>query len=267
MADRRARRTGWCWSESDFQRIYRSVNMYYFASWARTPASVRTAAADVLVADPVYLRRRIDPLAPTVSALLGGPTELAGAGGQHRGLPAPARRKGAGQQLSARRLGARCKVRLNDKAAEGRARRSATGWRPSCSSPCRTRRPRRSARSSWSAPNGRAAVRSASDAGRSPTRRRAGRRSAPAASTSSTPKHRLVRAVRRRRQVGRHPVPGRSAQPTGGARHRGGLARRATAAGGGHGRRPVLYVSLDRDGATLGDARAAQQVRPGPRHG
>ncbi|MFG3494484.1 LpqB family beta-propeller domain-containing protein [Streptomyces sp. NPDC047928] len=55
--------------ESDFQRNYRSVNKYYFAS-----------GQDWVVADPVYIRKRQDPvtrmdsLTQTVKALLEGPT-------------------------------------------------------------------------------------------------------------------------------------------------------------------------------------------------
>ncbi|WP_175407266.1 LpqB family beta-propeller domain-containing protein [Streptomyces sp. TRM64462] len=55
--------------ESDFQRNYRSVNKYYFAS-----------GRNWLVADPVYIRKRQDPvtqmdsLTQTVKALLEGPT-------------------------------------------------------------------------------------------------------------------------------------------------------------------------------------------------
>ncbi len=56
-------------SESDFQRNYRSVNKYYFAS-----------GKNWVVADPVYIRKRQDPvtrmdsLTQTVKALLEGPT-------------------------------------------------------------------------------------------------------------------------------------------------------------------------------------------------
>jgi hypothetical protein len=61
-------------SESDFQRIYHSADMYYFADLGadarRTGSTVET-----LVADPVYLRNQTDPLVATVSALLGGPTD------------------------------------------------------------------------------------------------------------------------------------------------------------------------------------------------
>ncbi|WP_369144546.1 LpqB family beta-propeller domain-containing protein [Streptomyces sp. R44] len=55
--------------EADFLRNYRSVNKYYFAS-----------GADWVVADPVYIRQRqdpvtrMDPVTQTVKALLEGPT-------------------------------------------------------------------------------------------------------------------------------------------------------------------------------------------------
>ncbi|MDT3399263.1 LpqB family beta-propeller domain-containing protein [Streptomyces sp. B1866] len=59
--------------ESDFQRIYHSVNRYYFAELGPDVAT-SSMGGDVLVADPVYLRRRIDPVTATVKALLDGPT-------------------------------------------------------------------------------------------------------------------------------------------------------------------------------------------------
>ncbi|MEE1928062.1 LpqB family beta-propeller domain-containing protein [Streptomyces sp. TRM 70351] len=59
--------------EADFQRIYRSVNTYYFAGLGQE-ARALPSGRNVLVADPVYLRRRIDPVADTVRALLSGPT-------------------------------------------------------------------------------------------------------------------------------------------------------------------------------------------------
>jgi hypothetical protein len=60
-------------SDSDFQRIYQSVNRFYFAQPA--PDAGRSAPAqDGLVADPVYVRRRIDPVSATVQALLSGPS-------------------------------------------------------------------------------------------------------------------------------------------------------------------------------------------------
>ncbi|MFG2894661.1 LpqB family beta-propeller domain-containing protein [Streptomyces sp. NPDC048248] len=59
--------------QSDFQRIYRSVNKYYFASY-NTEAGQPKAGRNVLVADPVYLRQRIEPIKASVEALLAGPT-------------------------------------------------------------------------------------------------------------------------------------------------------------------------------------------------
>ncbi|MEU7582669.1 LpqB family beta-propeller domain-containing protein [Streptomyces sp. NPDC041068] len=56
--------------ESDFQRIYRSVNKYYFAG----PSGAGVSGQTGLVADPVYIRQRIDPLTQTVKTLLEGPT-------------------------------------------------------------------------------------------------------------------------------------------------------------------------------------------------
>lgn len=58
---------------SDFKRIYRSVNKYYFASY-KSEAGEPRAGRNVLVADPVYLRQRIDPVTTSVQALLEGPT-------------------------------------------------------------------------------------------------------------------------------------------------------------------------------------------------
>lgn len=57
--------------ESDFQRIYRSVNKYYYATRASGMGSDGQRA---LVADPIYIRQRIDPLTETVKSLLHGPT-------------------------------------------------------------------------------------------------------------------------------------------------------------------------------------------------
>ncbi|UNZ19041.1 LpqB family beta-propeller domain-containing protein [Streptomyces sp. 891-h] len=59
--------------ESDFQRIYRPINTYYYAELGPDAESI-TDGQNVLVADPVYLRRRIDPVTKTVSALLQGPS-------------------------------------------------------------------------------------------------------------------------------------------------------------------------------------------------
>ncbi|MFG2291568.1 LpqB family beta-propeller domain-containing protein [Streptomyces sp. NPDC048595] len=59
---------------SDFQRIYRSVNKYYFASY-KSESEEPKASRNVLVADPVYLRQRIKPITASVEALLSGPTD------------------------------------------------------------------------------------------------------------------------------------------------------------------------------------------------
>jgi hypothetical protein len=59
---------------SDFQRNYLSVNKYYFASNAEAGESPQPAA----VADPVYVRRRVDPMTQMVRSLLNGPTTWLG---------------------------------------------------------------------------------------------------------------------------------------------------------------------------------------------
>jgi hypothetical protein len=56
--------------KSDFQRNYRSVDKYYFATDTTLGTSPHTAA----VADPVYVRRNVDPVTETVRSLLKGPT-------------------------------------------------------------------------------------------------------------------------------------------------------------------------------------------------
>lgn len=60
--------------KSDFQRNYTSVNKYYFAS----NTSVGVAAQPVAVADPVFLRTRVDPMTQVVRSLLNGPTAWLG---------------------------------------------------------------------------------------------------------------------------------------------------------------------------------------------
>ncbi|MFE7166451.1 LpqB family beta-propeller domain-containing protein [Streptomyces sp. NPDC057616] len=54
--------------KSDFQRNYMAVNKYYFATAATT------ASKPAAVADPVYVRRRVDPMTQMVRSLLNGPT-------------------------------------------------------------------------------------------------------------------------------------------------------------------------------------------------
>ncbi|MBB1244346.1 hypothetical protein GL263_12360 [Streptomyces durbertensis] len=60
--------------EPDFERIYRSVNTYYFADLGAESGAVRFGR-NVLVAEPVYLRRRIEPMTETVATLLKGPAD------------------------------------------------------------------------------------------------------------------------------------------------------------------------------------------------
>lgn len=61
-------------TETDFQRIYHSASLYYFADLG-SDAERAGSTMSTLVADPVYLRDETDPLVSTVSALLGGPTD------------------------------------------------------------------------------------------------------------------------------------------------------------------------------------------------
>ncbi|KOU76420.1 lipoprotein LpqB [Streptomyces sp. MMG1533] len=56
--------------KSDFQRNYMSVNKYYFGSNTTAGTSPETVA----VADPVYVRERVDPMTQMVRSLLTGPT-------------------------------------------------------------------------------------------------------------------------------------------------------------------------------------------------
>ncbi|MBW8740614.1 MAG: GerMN domain-containing protein [Streptomyces turgidiscabies] len=60
--------------KSDFLRNYTSVNKYYFAS--NTPSE--SDAQPVSVADPVYVRKKVDPMTQTVSSLLKGPSRWLG---------------------------------------------------------------------------------------------------------------------------------------------------------------------------------------------
>ncbi|WP_043679226.1 LpqB family beta-propeller domain-containing protein [Streptomyces xylophagus] len=59
---------------SDFQRNYMSVNKYYFASNTTAGAT----SEPIAVADPVFVRRRVDPMTQMVRSLLNGPTSWLG---------------------------------------------------------------------------------------------------------------------------------------------------------------------------------------------
>ncbi|MEU2559035.1 LpqB family beta-propeller domain-containing protein [Streptomyces longispororuber] len=61
--------------ESDFERNYEAVNKYYFAV---PGAGGRDSGPKALVADPIYVRQRIDPLTETVKSLIDGPTHWLG---------------------------------------------------------------------------------------------------------------------------------------------------------------------------------------------
>ncbi|GHE23947.1 lipoprotein LpqB [Streptomyces capillispiralis] len=57
--------------KSDFQRNYRAVNKYYFAS---NDGGTAGGTTPVAVADPVYVRSHVDPTTQMVRSLVGGPT-------------------------------------------------------------------------------------------------------------------------------------------------------------------------------------------------
>ncbi|WP_086160250.1 LpqB family beta-propeller domain-containing protein [Streptomyces marincola] len=59
--------------EDDFRRIYRSVDTFHYADLGRERPRL-DAGGQVLVPDPVYVRRRVDPVGDTVRALLDGPS-------------------------------------------------------------------------------------------------------------------------------------------------------------------------------------------------
>ena len=61
--------------ESDFQRNYMSVSKYYFAS---NTTVAGTDTQPTAVADPVYVRRRVDPMTQMVRSVLSGPTRWLG---------------------------------------------------------------------------------------------------------------------------------------------------------------------------------------------
>ncbi|WP_405555278.1 LpqB family beta-propeller domain-containing protein [Streptomyces sp. NBC_01171] len=60
--------------KSDFQRNYTSVDKYYFANHTRAG----TTGDPVAVADPVFMRSKVDPMTQLVRSLLRGPTTWLG---------------------------------------------------------------------------------------------------------------------------------------------------------------------------------------------
>ncbi|WP_030746044.1 LpqB family beta-propeller domain-containing protein [Streptomyces sp. NRRL S-31] len=60
--------------KSDFQRNYKSVDKYYFAS----DTAVGAGGQPVAVADPVFVRGKVDPMTQLVRSLLNGPTAWLG---------------------------------------------------------------------------------------------------------------------------------------------------------------------------------------------
>ncbi|MBQ1092946.1 LpqB family beta-propeller domain-containing protein [Streptomyces sp. B93] len=80
--------------ESDFQRNYMSVNKYYFASNA-ADAEAGAASQPAAVADPVFVRRRVEPMTQVVRSLLNGPTSWLGPVARSSFPTGTALRKGA----------------------------------------------------------------------------------------------------------------------------------------------------------------------------
>ncbi|MFM9367061.1 LpqB family beta-propeller domain-containing protein [Streptomyces sp. Da 82-17] len=60
-------------AQSDFERLYLPVNKYYYASPSSSDGG-EVQQAPAMVADPVYVRKRIDPVTQAVRSLLDGPT-------------------------------------------------------------------------------------------------------------------------------------------------------------------------------------------------
>ncbi|PNG18974.1 LpqB family beta-propeller domain-containing protein [Streptomyces cahuitamycinicus] len=98
--------------ESDFQRNYMSVSKYYFASNTEAAGS---GAQPTAVADPVYVRRRVEPMTQMVSSLLHGPTRWLGPVVRSSFPTGTALAKGSGVLTPDDRN--RLTVPLNDKAA------------------------------------------------------------------------------------------------------------------------------------------------------
>ncbi|UED86023.1 LpqB family beta-propeller domain-containing protein [Streptomyces profundus] len=60
--------------EADFRRIYHAVNTYYYADLAAETDRAQRGEG-VLVPDPIYVRRRVEPVSEAVRTLLAGPSE------------------------------------------------------------------------------------------------------------------------------------------------------------------------------------------------
>lgn len=98
---------------SDFQRNYVSARKYYFASNHGRAGSTKPPRA---VADPVYVRRNVDPMTGMVRSLLSGPTTWLDPVVRSSFPPGTTLRKGAGPLTPDDR--GRLTVPLNDRAAE-----------------------------------------------------------------------------------------------------------------------------------------------------
>lgn len=61
-------------NETNFRNSYRQVDRYFYAA-PDPSAFVAGGAKEVLIADPIYLRRRMDPLTAAAKALVVGPSD------------------------------------------------------------------------------------------------------------------------------------------------------------------------------------------------
>ncbi|MFJ9608304.1 LpqB family beta-propeller domain-containing protein [Kitasatospora sp. NPDC101176] len=61
-------------NETNFRNSYRQVDRFFYTSPDPSAVSAGKADQEVLIADPIYLRRRIDPLTMAAKALVAGPS-------------------------------------------------------------------------------------------------------------------------------------------------------------------------------------------------